>query len=373
MSAATITYSAAGRHAVSGRLLAYDAAAAVTFSGLPAGTGRFAQLTDATGQVALSAAAAVTANVATISLNTDTIDAVFRGRVRGYITALLTVYDSAGRVMATEIEVHAAAKPGTPEPTVLTGDYATLAQVQALIDAIVGDDDPEALAATADPGEGTKASRQDHVHPMPDAEDVGADAAGTAAGLMSTHTTTHPRPTTRDDRNEAADAAIQSHITGNGSPHTAAGVGALPGATVASLPAEPVTGTFYRLTTADATAKAAPGVYRWNGSGWVCESYDAVYDLGTLGATPSLALIPGAAYIATQGEAVTACAITMQPGVATIRKTGEYAFAAPTMTGRTTKELADGAWDAASAALALLTIENDGTYLIVSASELTAP
>lgn len=210
-------------------------------------------------------------------------------------------------------------------------------------------------------------------HPAPTERDTRNEEVDTAAGLLAEHAAAHPVPTTRDSRNEPADAAIQSHITGTGSPHTAAGVGAYPGATVSALPAEPVTGTLYRLTAADATANAAPGLYRYNGSGWVCESYDAPYDLGTLGATPSLTLIPGLAYIATQGEAVTACTVTMQPGVATIRKAGEYAFAAPTMAGRTTKLLADGAWDSASAALALLTVESDGTYLVVAASELTAP
>lgn len=64
------------------------------------------------------------------------------------------------------------------------------------------------------------------------ASGVGADAAGTAAGAVAAHALVHPAPTTRDSRNEAADAAIQSHVTGTGSPHTASGIGLTPTAEV---------------------------------------------------------------------------------------------------------------------------------------------
>jgi hypothetical protein len=97
-----------------------------------------------------------------------------------------------------------------------------------------------------------------------DAADVSADPAGTASGLMTTHTAAHPIPTTRDARNEAADAAIQAHVTGMGSPHTAAGVGA---------PALNATGA-----------------------------------LGNLGATPTFAAVDGTTYSATYSAAVTSWA-----------------------------------------------------------------
>lgn len=69
----------------------------------------------------------------------------------------------------------------------------------------LSDNTPEALGVAA-AGDGTAAARDDHVHAMPSAANVGADASGTAAGLMSTHETTHPAPTTRDSRNEVAGA-----------------------------------------------------------------------------------------------------------------------------------------------------------------------
>lgn len=47
----------------------------------------------------------------------------------------------------------------------------------------LSDTTPQALG-TAAPGVGTEAARDDHVHAMPTAADVGADPAGTAAGLV---------------------------------------------------------------------------------------------------------------------------------------------------------------------------------------------
>lgn len=46
---------------------------------------------------------------------------------------------------------------------------------------------PQALG-TAGAGTGTRPSRDDHVHPMPTAENVGADPAGTASAAMTAHT-----------------------------------------------------------------------------------------------------------------------------------------------------------------------------------------
>ena len=142
---------------------------------------------------------------------------------------------------------------------------------------------------------------------------------------------------------------------------------------VEELPASPVTGQLVRLTTADDTAKAAPGVYLHDGIGWTCISYSASYALGDLGATPSLNLIPGAAYTATVDAEITTFTVEfMRPGLCSITLTnaGELAVAQPSMAGRTSKLLTDGAWDAAATALSKALIEDDGTYLIASAGGL---
>jgi hypothetical protein len=46
---------------------------------------------------------------------------------------------------------------------------------------------PQALGATAAPGTSTDGSRADHVHPRPNASQVGADASGTAAAAVAAH------------------------------------------------------------------------------------------------------------------------------------------------------------------------------------------
>jgi hypothetical protein len=142
---------------------------------------------------------------------------------------------------------------------------------------------------------------------------------------------------------------------------------------VTSLPSTPISGQLVRLTTADATAKAAPGVYMHDGVGWTCISYESAYALGDLGATPSLTLIPGAAYTATVDAEITTFTVAFtRPGLASITLTNasEYAVAQPSMAGRTSKLLADGAWDGVATALSKALIEDDGTYIIVSAGGL---
>ncbi len=142
---------------------------------------------------------------------------------------------------------------------------------------------------------------------------------------------------------------------------------------VATLPTVPTTGQLVRLTTADDTAKASPGVYMHDGVGWTCISYAAPYALGNLGATPSLSLIPGAAYTATVNAEITSFTVAFtRPGLASITLTnaGTLAVAQPAMAGRTSKLLAEGAWDGAATALSKALIEDDGTYIIVSAGGL---
>ena len=143
--------------------------------------------------------------------------------------------------------------------------------------------------------------------------------------------------------------------------------------TVTALPETPIAGQMIRLTTADDDAKAAPGIYSHDGTGWTCISYESAYDLGNLGATPSLTLIPGASYTATVNAEVTSFTATFtRPGLASITLTNatEYAIAQPAMDGRTSKLLADGAWDGAATALSKALLEDDGVYMVVSAGGL---
>lgn len=133
MAAISITYAADGQHRITGRLLAYDQAAVLAFAGLPAGSNRVAVVSLAGGQTVLSTAGVLSGNAATVSTHTTAVDELFRGQTRGPVAALLTVFDGAGRVMAAELPLYASARPGAPEPEELTGDYATIAEVSALI------------------------------------------------------------------------------------------------------------------------------------------------------------------------------------------------------------------------------------------------
>ena len=143
--------------------------------------------------------------------------------------------------------------------------------------------------------------------------------------------------------------------------------------TVTSLPTSPIAGQLVRLTTADATAKAAPGAYMHDGVGWTCVSYESSYALGNLGATPSLTLIPGASYTATVNAEITTFTVAFtRPGLCSITLTNASTLdvAQPTMADRTSKLLAEAAWDGAATALSRCLLEDDGTYLIASAGGL---
>ena len=61
-----------------------------------------------------------------------------------------------------------------------------------------------------------------------------------------------------------------------------------------------------------------------------------------------------------------------RPGLCSITLTNatEYAVAQPVMDGRTSKLLAEAAWDGAATALSKALLEDDGTYIIVSAGGL---
>jgi hypothetical protein len=131
-----------------------------------------------------------------------------------------------------------------------------------------------------------------------------------------------------------------------------------------------VTGLLVYLNDADNTAKAPPGIYIHDGTGWLCFVCLAAYALGNLGATPALSLIAGAAYTMVVDQEISAATIAMsRPGIPAIFRAsnaGGVAIAVPTMTARTTKTVG---FDAITGALSTGTIWDDGTYLWVTCGE----
>jgi hypothetical protein len=139
---------------------------------------------------------------------------------------------------------------------------------------------------------------------------------------------------------------------------------------VIALPSSPSAGEMYYLTTADDTAKAPPGVYVY-GTGWSCLSYNAVYALGNLGATPSLTLIPGVKYTAVKNATITSLTIALTAtGTVSVRHSGAQTVSAVTATGRTLKGRGASYWTDAGVALGEWQFTDDGTYLVPLAVEL---
>ena len=141
---------------------------------------------------------------------------------------------------------------------------------------------------------------------------------------------------------------------------------------VSALPVIPVAHRLYRLTGLDPNAKAAPGYYRHDGTGWLCFGYASTYPWGNTGSNPAFAVIPGSKMTWSQDQDIAAATISFsRPGVFSAIKTGAGAFPLPTMANRMARELYDGAWADAAAALASIVIEDDGTYLICAAAEVS--
>jgi hypothetical protein len=141
---------------------------------------------------------------------------------------------------------------------------------------------------------------------------------------------------------------------------------------VSALPVEPVAHRLYRLTALDPVAKGAPGYYRHDGTGWMCFGHASTYPWGNTGANPAFPVIPGAKMTWSQDQDIVAATISFsRPGVFSAMKTGAGAFPLPTMANRMARELYEGAWADASAALAHIVIEDDGTYLICAAAEVS--
>lgn len=81
----------------------------------------------------------------------------------------------------------------------------------------LSDNAPHALG-TAAPGIGTKAAREDHIHAMPTAAQVGADTAGTATGAVIAHEAAadpHPQYTTAAEAAAVAPVQTVAGRTGN--------------------------------------------------------------------------------------------------------------------------------------------------------------
>jgi hypothetical protein len=143
-----------------------------------------------------------------------------------------------------------------------------------------------------------------------DSSDVGADPAGTATSAVATHESSYAHSDiasnsahrTGDGSDHADVAANSTHRgTTTGNPHqvTAAEAGADPFEAVSTLPASPTAWKLYRLTATDATAMAAPGLYRHDGNAWYCLLQQGPYVLGNLTGTVTLPNIFDVVYTGT--------------------------------------------------------------------------
>ena len=132
-----------------------------------------------------------------------------------------------------------------------------------------------------------------------------------------------------------------------------------------------VTGQLVRLTAADSTAKAGPGLYMHDGTAWACLQCAEPYAWGNLGATPTTALIAGCDYVFTRDQEITGWTLTLsRPGVCNWTLTGAFACADPTCTGRTFGERETTWSDNIVSALIEGAFRDDGTRMICSAVEL---
>jgi hypothetical protein len=83
---------------------------------------------------------------------------------------------------------------------------------------------------------------------------------------------------------------------GDTGPQGPAGTDGADGITsVPALPVFPSTTTVYLLTATDSTAKAAKGLYIWDGNAWFCQLQVAAYDLGNLTGAVTLDVVYTAA------------------------------------------------------------------------------
>jgi len=143
---------------------------------------------------------------------------------------------------------------------------------------------------------------------------------------------------------------------------------------VTSLPSSPTNYISYYLLQTDATSKAPPGTYIYNGTGWTC-STGSIYNLGNLGATPTLNLISGVVYNWTVNVEITSATITLST-------TGIVAFVNnnpsgnawiednTSATGRIIKDVEGSAFtNLAETAGCIGTFKDDGTNLWITAAK----
>lgn len=135
----------------------------------------------------------------------------------------------------------------------------------------LSDDVPHALG-TAAAGTGTKASRDDHVHAMPTASDVGADAAGAATAAVASHVGAadpHPQYTTPSEAAAVAPVQTVAGRTGNVTLAVADVSGAVDTADARLSDARTPTAHTHPLSDLTQSGATTNQVPQWNGSAWV--------------------------------------------------------------------------------------------------------
>jgi hypothetical protein len=139
---------------------------------------------------------------------------------------------------------------------------------------------------------------------------------------------------------------------------------------VSELPASPVEGMIYHLTTA---ATVYPeGLYQHNGTGWKCVAQHSDIALTAWADTAiSLTLVAGVTYTVTATAEPTSLAIDLlTSGEAMIIKTGAFAIPEPTSGSKLTATGLDALADTVNDVQII--IEKNGTGIISSAAEIVA-
>lgn len=130
---------------------------------------------------------------------------------------------------------------------------------------------PAALG-TAAPGTGTKAAREDHIHTMPTAAQVGADTAGAATGAVIAHEAAadpHPQYTTAAEAAAAAPVQTVAGRSGNVTLATADVAGAVDTSDARLSDARTPTAHTHPLSDLTQSGATMNQVPQWNGTAWV--------------------------------------------------------------------------------------------------------
>ena len=130
---------------------------------------------------------------------------------------------------------------------------------------------PAALG-TAAPGIGTKAAREDHIHALPTAAQVGADASGAATAAVASHVGAadpHPQYTTAAEAAAAAPVQTVAGRTGNVTLATADVTGAVDTSDARLSDARTPTAHTHPLSDLTQSGATTNQVPQWNGAAWV--------------------------------------------------------------------------------------------------------